>query len=1107
MHREFDASESPFEARSNSSLYLLTAVVAALLLADLLPLLFNWLSGWALPIPTWQTREFYGFRFALIAAIFGGAKSLYQSLERLTEGHIGADLAVAIACIAAILLGEPLIAAEVVVIGLIGECLEAFTFDRTQRAVRQLAELFPLRTWVIRDGQEVRIFSSQLQLGDQVVIKPGGKIPVDGTVLSGTSSVDTSNLTGESVPVDKGPGDTVLAGSIVQLGSLTVEAKKLAKQTIAGQVIERTAEALKEKGSGERLADRLARYFLPVVLGMALLTFVFNTWWQMGTTTEGVKIGFNPAARLAAYPTLAVLVVACPCPLLLATPAAVVAALGRLAGTGILLKSGLALERLAEVKRFAFDKTGTLTEGQPELVCTFPEATTSADELLAWAATAEQKSEHPIARALLSAARSRDLNLSPVTQFEARPGFGVCSQLESGERLYLGNLRLMAEQGVTLPDSLAERLQQLEADGQSAILLAKEQQFLGVLGLRDRLRPTAAGALAELQELGMLAPVLLTGDRANPAKAIASRLDNVEVHAELLPLQKAEWIEAHQPVAFVGDGVNDAPALARASVGLAVGSGTDIAAQSSDVVLMGDPLRSLPLLLRLSRETVLVIRQNIIWFGFGVNLVGVLIAGLLWPIFASSPSWFENAPLFGVIYHQLGSLAVLLNSMRLLTFERLHTSQAGKTARRWSQSFEATFARFSLDDLLHEVSHNWKPVLGGSAALGLVVWFASGITQVNPGEVGIIQRFGALRDDLQPGLHIRWPSPIEVVNKLKPNQPRTVEVGFRILPEETQVQLQKARAEQDKLRRPGNALASKKDTNLTWAAAHSEGIQRLTDESLLITGDGNLIELLATVRYRVSDPRKFLLQVKDVDGIIRSCAETVFRERTAAEPFLELLTSRRGLFEQRVTELLNKRLNEVAPDGLGITLEGLTLHDLHPPQEVVSAYHAVAEAIQRRDRMVNDSLADSLRLKRRSEEESMRTVRQAEADGVKKLADANANRDAFLAWVKSRISLTSQEEAKLKQEQEALLKSGVAKEQAEKQIRERREGLLATKRFLTEYRLTMEAMTQVLRGRDKILIEADNLPGKRHLMLMDPELAPRVSPMAFPQRNAELPER
>src|SRR5262245_23592502 len=276
MHRELSYADSAFQRESNLSLYALTALVGLLLGLDLWPFIGAWADqaqGW---LPTWR-NEVNGYRlFALAAAVLGGARALYGSLERLWEGRVGADLAIAIATVAAILAREPLVAAEIVFVGLVGECLESFTFERTQRAIRRIVEICPRRCWLLRDGQEVRVLTSELKVGDRVVVKPGGRVPADGVVIDGRSAVDTSGLTGESLPADKGPGEEVLAGSLNQFGALTIEARRVAEQTVVGRVIELTARALKDRAPLERAADRMARYFLPIVLGLAALTFLIT---------------------------------------------------------------------------------------------------------------------------------------------------------------------------------------------------------------------------------------------------------------------------------------------------------------------------------------------------------------------------------------------------------------------------------------------------------------------------------------------------------------------------------------------------------------------------------------------------------------------------------------------------------------------------------------------------------------------------------------------------------------------------------------------------------------------------------------------------------------
>jgi Cu+-exporting ATPase len=1071
MHREISTVDDPFRAESPLALYLLTVVVGALLGADLWPVVAGWLKGQGVETYSWA-REAFGFRYALLAAVIGGARVLYTSLEALFEGRVGSDLALAIACLAAIVLKEPVVAAEVVFIGLVGECLEAFTFARTQNALGKLAELFPQRCWVLRDGAEVRTYTADVIVGDKVVVKPGGRVPVDGVVIDGRSAVDASAITGESLPVDKGPGDAVLAGSIVQHGALTVEAQKVAKDTVAGQVIALTGQALKDKAPLERYADRLARYFLPLVLLLALATFAGNFAYQYyGTPPVGFpKPGARAAARVAAYPALAVLVVACPCALILATPAAVIAALGRLAGTGVLIKGGSALERLAGVTAFAFDKTGTLTKGELELGDVIPLGGATAEQLLTAAATAEQRSEHPLARLIIGAAAARGLSVPAVDAFRAHPGAGVTATV-GGTALIVGTRRLVEEQGVALPADALAALDRLDAAGQTSLVVARDGVVLGALGARDTLRPEAAQVLADLRALGVAPVALLTGDRAAVARAVAEQLPVTEVHAELLPAQKAEWVAREgAPVkpqaAFVGDGINDAPALARAGVGIAIGGGrgTDVAAEAGDIVMMGEPLKPLPLLVRLSRETVRIIRQNILVFAFGVNLLGIVLTGWLWPLFASSPDWYESAPLAGVIYHQLGSLAVLLNSMRLLAFDRAESRTLARV-RGASKAVEGWFGRFSIDGILHGLAHRWKAVGGALAGVALAAWLATSVTQIEAGEVGVVRRFGDVTADLPPGLHLRWPWPVETVTRVRPEDVRTVEIGFRVVPG-----------------------APKGPGANTWAGSHGDGVGPVTDEAVMITGDDSLVELRAIARYRVSDPRKFLFAATEPEFVIRSAAESVLRELVAGHRFIELLTFRRAEIERVALERLARRVTEAAPDGLGVTLEGFTLYDLHPPPEVVNSYHTVAKAIQERDRAVNEALADALRVRRRAEEEADRVRKRAAADAHAKTEAARADRDAFLAWRDARTKLTEAEEAGLAAERIKRVGAGEAAAAVDADLAARRATALAARRALLDTRLTYQALVEVLRLREKVFVDAADLPGRRHLFLMDPDL-------------------
>jgi Cu+-exporting ATPase len=1042
MHREISPSERLGHGDTPLSLYLLTALLALLLGADLWPALVNG-AGWQSWAPSWP-REVYGYRFALIAAVLGGSRILYGSIEGLMNGKLGADLALALACIAAILINEPLVAAEVVFIGLFGEVLESVTFARSQKAVSSLLEIMPRRCWLLRDGQEVRILVSELRAGDVVVVKPGARVPCDGVVGAGRSTLDVAALTGESLPVEKGPGDEVLAGSLNQLGALTVESRRVAEQTVVGRVLTMTVEALQKKSEAERTADRMARYFLPAVLALTAFTFFavfFATLW-FSAPVDGVKPGASQAARVARYPALSVLVVACPCALVLATPAAVLAALGRLAGTGVLIKGGSALERLAEVDSFAFDKTGTLTEGRLELGDVLPLPGVTGEEVLRAAATAEQRSEHLLARLILSSAGERGLTPDAVEEFLAHPGGGVTATA-SGATIIVGTRRLLEEQGIAVPDEAAALLEQLDAGGQTSLLVARDGRLLGAVGARDRLRPEAADVLTQLRNLGIGQIALLTGDRAAAAKEIAQRLNVDDVRAELLPAQKAEFV-AGRNVAFVGDGINDAPALARAHVGLAIG-GTDVAAEAGDIVFMGDPLRPLPLLVRLSRETVRIIRQNIIVFGFGVNLGGVVLTAWLWPLFAPD-SWQTQSPLAAAIYHQIGSLLVLLNSMRLLWFEQ---TPAGVPATGWRRRLQRVNGwverNANLDEWLHGIGHHYRVVLGVVAGIALLVYAFSGFTVVNADEVGLVRRFGrVLPDDLEPGPHWRWPWPVEQVDRVQPRRIRSVAVGFRPVASQ-------------------NATAETGD----WASQHGSTIRRYEDESVMITGDDNLVEVLATVHYTVEDPRVFLYEAGNVEDLLRNAAEAVLRETLAALPFTQGLTSERKAIQEVVLDRLRGRCR-----GTGVRLEAVLLQELHPPPEVVSSFHDVARAMEGEQERINRAREYEISKLASAAAESKRLDLQGEADRTRVGEQARAVRDVFVSRWAARQSLGWQREWSLVWETLCRSKPGTPQAEVNRQYAQLRREEMARQIAWSDSRLRRERLARSVPDRDMALIDA-----------------------------------
>jgi Cu+-exporting ATPase len=779
--------------------------------------------------------------------------------------------------------------------------------------------------------------------------------------------------------------------------------------------------------------------------------------------------------------------------LILATPAAVIAALGRLAGTGVLVKHGAALERLAEVTAFAFDKTGTLTEGKLELGEILVSGEISPDELWRLAASAERHSEHVLAQLILQEAKARQLSLEPVEEFQAHPGAGVTARTCSGI-VVVGSRRFLEDQGISLSPQVLAQLEKLDSSGQTALIVARDGVAFGVIGARDRVRSEASGVLRELRHQGISMMALVTGDRLAAAKAVAADLDITEIHAELLPEQKARfvrtWQQAGRKVAMVGDGINDAPALASADVGLAIGrTGTDIAAEAGDIVLMGDPLRPLPLMLGVSREMVRIIRQNIVIFAFGVNGLGILLTAWLWPLFNSSPVWHEQGPLAAIIYHQVGSLAVLLNSMRLLWFGRDVSPDAHST-RLATLSVEVRHSlqridlwlthHLDLGEWLHWISHHLRPVALSFLGFGLAIYAFSGITQVGLDEVGVVRRFGRPQSsNLSPGLHWRWPWPVERVDRIQPDRVRIVEVGFR---------------------RSGGDVSPK-----LWRSPHDDGIERVPDEAIMITGDGNLVEMQASIRYTVADPQSYLFDVRAPDELLRVAAEAVLREVVAGRTFPELLTRYRDSLQKDVLAKLNQRLQDYG--NLGIRLEGMALHDLHPPFEVVPDYHRVTMAMEARDRQINEAEAEKLRVYSDSRLPGIRAARVkqnqllngAQADARQKVREAEAAKVAFLARLQSRSALNVREEWQLLQDTVDAIRGGQDLASAFGDYDRRRSQRIALLTTLTEFRLFWDTLGQALAGREKILIDADKVPGRRQLLLFDPDQflvpAPIVAPM------------
>jgi len=538
----------------------------------------------------------------------------------------------------------------------LGKMLEARAKGRTSEAIKRLMGLRPKTARVIRDGTEVEMPVAQVAVGDLVVVRPGERLPVDGVVVEGHSAVDESMLTGESLPVDKKPGDQVIGATINKQGLLKFEATQVGAQTALAQIVRLVEEAQGSKAPIQRLADRVSSVFVPAVIAIALV--VFLAWWV-----------FTPAGFTAAMIRLvAVLVIACPCALGLATPTAIMVGTGKGAEKGVLFKNSEALERAHQLQVVVLDKTGTITTGEPSVtdVMAATNGRLSDDQVLRLAASAERGSEHPLGQAVVQAAQARGLALSDVEGFEAVAGQGIVGQVD-GQEVAVGTARLMAGQNVAL-NGLEVQVDRLQAEAKTAMLVALDGQAVGVIAVADTLKEGSREAIAQLKRLG-LEVVMLTGDNRLTAEAVAAQAGVDRVVAEVLPGDKAAQVQALQEagrfVGMVGDGINDAPALAQADVGIAIGTGTDVAMETADVTLVSGDLRGVSRAIALSKVTMRTIKQNLFW-AFFYNLVLIPIAaGALYP-FEGLPAMLRSLhPVLAAAAMAFSSVTVVTNSLRL----------------------------------------------------------------------------------------------------------------------------------------------------------------------------------------------------------------------------------------------------------------------------------------------------------------------------------------------------------------------------------------------------------------------------------------------------------
>lgn len=577
--------------------------------------------------------------FYLASALVGGFPIFkLAAVNVFTRFDLTAGVMVSIAMIAALLIGEYSAAALVAFMMLVGEMLENFTMARADNALNELSSLTPDDVTVLRDGREVVTPIVGVRAGDVVLVRPGGRIPVDGQVVRGHAAVDQAAITGESLPLDKTVGDTVYAGTLCSGGALEVRVTKVGAETTLGNMIRLVREARATQAPVQRIANKYAQYLIPLALSIAVVTYFL--------TRDIVR-------------SITVLIVICPCALVLATPTALVAAIGNAAKRGILVKNGTAMEQIGRVDIVAFDKTGTLTLGEPRVTEAICFDGLGPTELLRLAASAERPSEHPLARAIVAAAHAQGIETQLPDDFETMPGHGVAARID-GRQVVIGD-GMLAKVNVELHPAAVQRAELHAGQGQKVIPVAVDRAVVGLLVVADTIRPESAAAVARLKELGVRETVLISGDNARVAEGVAATLGVDRVYADALPEAKLDLIREYQAqglrVAFIGDGVNDAPALAVADIGIAMGGGgTAVAAETADIVLLADQLDRVPALIEMSRSSLGVIKANVI-FSMSWNMLSVLLSmtGVIGPV-------------FGAVMHELSALPVVANSARLVNW-------------------------------------------------------------------------------------------------------------------------------------------------------------------------------------------------------------------------------------------------------------------------------------------------------------------------------------------------------------------------------------------------------------------------------------------------------
>jgi P-type Cu+ transporter len=640
--------------------------VLLLSLPDYFPVIREMTMGWhsalgiaaallSLPVLVWSGGSFFmgawnSFRnhnanMDTLVALGTGSAWLYSAVYAVAPSLFPAEAAGMFFDVAVI----------VIALVLLGQALEAKARGQSSEAIKKLLELQAKTARVIRDGKELDIPVEEVQVGDSVLVRPGEKVPVDGVILTGESALDESVVTGESVPTDKRPGDNVIGASLNKTGAFTFRATKVGKDTALAQIVQMVAQAQTSKAPIGKLVDVVSGYFVPTVVILAVLAFL--VWFNLG-----------PSLNFAVVAMVTVLVIACPCALGLATPMSLMVGVGKAAQNGVLIRNGEALENASHLKVLVLDKTGTITKGQPALTDVLPLADYSAETLLTVAAIADRRSEHPLAQAIVQGAIDRGLVLAEPQSFQALPGEGVQATVDQ-KTIFVGNTKLMTNQGIDLAafGTLTERLAD---EGKTPMFVAVDGKAAGVIAVADTIKQDSLIAIRTLQKMG-IEVVMITGDNQRTAQAIARQVGITRVLAEVLPADKAHMVKTLQQeqqktkglVGMVGDGINDAPALAQADVGFAIGTGTDVAIEAADVTLVGGSLRSLVYAIEISRATLNNIRQNL--FGaFIYNTLGIpFAAGVFYPLFGILLS-----PILAGGAMALSSITVVTNANRLRSF-------------------------------------------------------------------------------------------------------------------------------------------------------------------------------------------------------------------------------------------------------------------------------------------------------------------------------------------------------------------------------------------------------------------------------------------------------